>query len=177
MLSAKERRYRTYVILAGLVTFTVSLALFLFLRRHETAVDDCACQVIKQEIVGYQFYIDDVHIDQDDLQLSGWILKEGIEQKFIERHLVLKNKSSQEFLKLATEIVRRPDLTALRNDGINYTYGGFFATVALEELDLEKNDYAVYVLDESDDDQQMVEIVQSLREEIKDAQTTENSSE
>lgn len=166
MLSEKEKRYRQYSIVATVVVTLVAALLFVFLRKNELKVEEYSYKASHVVEDGYQFALDSVVSDGDFVQLAGWIQEDGKEPKLVERELVLKPHSSEDFLKIPTEIVRRPDVSEAKQDGRDYTYSGFFATVDTDDLDLEKEDYTVFVLELSDGETELVQIAPSLKEEI-----------
>lgn len=162
----KETKYMKYIVRAFSIVVLISGILFWFLMKHELRVEKYEVKHSLSATLPYRFNIDNITQSQAKIVLSGWLIKEKHDIGVIHRQVVFKSKTSRYAVKVATEIVERKDLTMYMNDGVNYADSGFFAVVEMAHLDRANHDYEIYVLDKSDEDEQMVKIADSLNEEL-----------
>lgn len=163
----KEIKYLKYIAVAFSILVVMSGMVFLFLTKHELRVEKYEMKQSLSGTLPYRSNIDDITQSQTKIFLSGWLIKEKHDIGVIHRQVVFKSKTANKAVKVATEVVDRKDLTIYMNDGVNYADSGFFAVVEVAHLDRVNQDYEIYVLDKSDDDEQMVKIADSLNEELK----------
>lgn len=162
----KEIKYLKYIAVAFSILVIMSGMVFWFLTKHELRVEKYEMKQSLSGTLPYRSNIDDITQSRAKIILSGWLIKEKHDIDVIHRQVVFKSKTSNEAVKVATTIVERKDLTPYMNDGVNYADSGFFAVVEVGRLDRVNQDYEIYILDKSDEDEQMVKIADSLNEEL-----------
>lgn len=174
----KETIYMKYIVIAFSILIVISGILFWVLMKHELRTEKYEVKQNLFTTLPYRSNIDNIRKSQGKIVLSGWLIKEKHDIGVIHRQVVFKSKTSNEAVKIATEVVERKDLTSYINDGVNYADSGFFAVVEVSRLDRDNQDYEIYVLDKSDEDEQMVKIADSLNEELKkhDLRKTEETN-
>lgn len=162
----KEKKYIQWIVWAFSIFVVASAVVFWFLTKHELRVEKYHLEQNVMMTKPYRSNIDTITISEDRIIVSGWLIKEHHDIGVVHRQVVFKSKVSNQAVKIATMIVERKDLTTYMNDGVNYSDSGFFATVAVSQLDRKHQDYELYILDQSDNDKQMVKIADSLNEEL-----------
>lgn len=84
----------------------------------------------------------------DFITINGWAFVEGDTIKTYECHVVLKDNTTNEYIKLPTKLVTRQDVTAAFKDSkaeFNYDKSGFEAKLKLDELKNPLENYEVYL--------------------------------
>lgn len=162
----KETKYVKYMAIVFSILVVISGVLFRFLIKHELRTEKYEVKQSLLATLPYRSNIDDIIQSRSKIILSGWLIKENHDIDVVHRQVVFKSKTSNQAVKVATIIVERKDLTPYMNDGVNYEDSGFFAVVEVAQLDRVNQDYEIYILDKSDEDEQMVKIADSLNEEL-----------
>lgn len=85
------------------------------------------------------FDIDEAVVQDGMIYVTGWCILKGDEQHYnlkSPKQLLLKDLQSNKYYKMITDKDMRQDVTdSLVNDGVNYDYSGFIATMFTEKLD------------------------------------------
>lgn len=90
------------------------------------------------------YAIDSVQV-AEDVKIRGWALILGEEMKTVDCNVMLIGEESGKQWILPTMVVDRNDLTETFLDGTDYAKAGFLANIRKDRLDLEKEDYRIYL--------------------------------
>lgn len=91
------------------------------------------------------FNIDEAHVDNNNLIISGWACTIGTNLDYVNRKVVLVD-SQKNIIMLPTQMQKRLDVTNYLNDGKNYDYSGIKSKVPIRKLK-KGEDYFIGLLD------------------------------
>lgn len=140
-----ESKVMVMVILTSVITVT----LFSTVLKSEEELEEYNMSksvIFDSELICFD--IDEAAVRDEMIYVTGWcVLKEDEQHYNLEspKQLLLKNLQLNKYYKMATYKNMRHDVTdSLVNDGVNYDYSGFIATMYTEKLD--KSDvYEIFI--------------------------------
>lgn len=162
-VSQKEREYRKVILSLAVIFIAVSVAFFVFLKKREIASTPYHFEKNKVVAKGYDHSIEHLEESPDEIALSGWVIRKGTKIDTIERYVIFKEKDGKTSRLLATEIIPREDLKTYGDDGLDYTYSGFYARIDKSELE-DRKTYELYLLDEVNDLSVLVPLNKTIKE-------------
>ena len=76
----------------------------------------------------FAWHIDTMEYKYDVLKVNGWILYKGEEVSTWKLSMIIQNQDGSCYM-VPMEMQQRTDVTEAQNDGFNYDYSGFSATI------------------------------------------------
>jgi hypothetical protein len=138
----KEQNFQKRVILIFLTTCFAALILFcilIFKENTKIATFNASKSKLGKDIM---VYIDSIQ-DSDYFIINGYAYKKGESIKTVNGYVVLYCIDTEEYFKLPTQLVSRPDVTETVNDGTDYSNCGFIARVSKSKLDFNNLGYEI----------------------------------
>lgn len=102
------------------------------------------------------YAIEDYVINNNILQVNGWVREIGKEITIYDISVVLHDVENGIFFELPTQYIERKDVTEFFNDGINYDNSGFISRSFITDFDLERKQYEACIAYRSDNSHIMV---------------------
>lgn len=128
------------------------MAIWISLVHNSTAIKKINGEMypVKNISDGYAVCLDDIRCGNDNnpltedlLEISGWMIKPGVDTNNVRLRVVLRNEVTGEYLMLPTTLLQRPDVTAYYDDGHKYDVSGFEVKISQKDVDLENCKYMV----------------------------------
>jgi len=108
-------------------------------RIHKTLISEYKTDTLNK------YKIEAVNYNYNSVFITGWIIQKGQSVRRYNCSVVLHDIENDSYFTIPTEMVKRPDVTALFNDGTYYDNSGFFARV-LNNYVNKKSKYGLYLL-------------------------------
>ncbi|WP_367924999.1 hypothetical protein [uncultured Ruthenibacterium sp.] len=122
-------------ILFGIVLAIALLGFCLLLRADVRRVRPLDTTLWSQEEPANFVWDCTETVGSDYRTLEGYALVKGERFESVNNFAVLYHKSTNEYLRLPTVMVRRSEINQLFSDGINYECAGFYAYIPLRALE------------------------------------------
>ena len=107
---------------------------------------------------------DEISVTKDYVQISGWILKSGTGVNSVAIKVGIRDLDTGELSILPTDVIERPDVTEMMNDGNDYNYSGFSVKIPYwDKLDTDTDYELIIQYDLNDDPQVYVPLNATLK--------------
>lgn len=164
MKSLTKKKVILGVLVLGILLLLGSWKIFEWNEFKIRTLDTKNVETIDQN---YTYNIDSIHYSKklQLLTIKGWIVLNGRATKKNESMIQVVLKDSSKYYILPTQQVTRTDVTDYMKDHKNYDESGFYVNCPGKKgIDLEHQDYDVYILIERNNKQSLMSLNTSIKE-------------
>ncbi len=150
--------------------FIIIMFLFVFaawriLVWNDTRIEiiDFSSLISASENDLYDYKLEEIDID-DSIRIRGWVIERGKSSLPVEIYVILAEAAAKRGLLLPTTIVKREELTAEYDDGLNYDWSGFEVLIPhRDQIDLTRSNYQILLLVSIQGKKRIIETGRALR--------------